>query len=867
MPAMISTSISQVDLIPEPDLYPLYPTTAYVQSLLSSHSGLAPVQKAQLVSHCLTRSCVFGDLTILQFLLADPQAQVYIDLGMRDEDGLCLVSLAIQGFGAESDRDVEREECVRLLVSQGAYMGPDNAGWTPLHHAALLSPPTLVSYLMTHGCSPFSLTRRNLTPLDIVTAHSVIPGRDDVALLLEESMRGEGWTGGKMEQKRRLLEARLKRRGKRKVICENITRVLELEPRWWGTDSELAPSESSDSEDEDDCAGELFTPSLDYTTMLVFSPDTLPNIFDSLIVRYPPYFRDITPASTLYMLTRFACLTCDQDWLEELVDGATHEIEDLLFRHPDSITSLVFWLHNVTIWLHLVQCDHAINNTCEMVGTIDLLEDLINTAYVHIIRYVEKRIDQMFDAALLDFSPRTSDLDSVQFESDWSFFRQFTVKKKTTPQHAHSNSNGTVSPPSSPGRPHSPPPQNQATISQSKSFSSLRKTFARTRASSSATPLSSIFSEIPPPTPHDLTVFLTAVHSLLALSNVNPSLIVQIWSQVMYWTSSELFNRIMGRKKYLCRSRAVQIGLNVSMLEDWIDEMGLPPGVQSHLTPVRHLLTWLQNLSSITDFANLVATIQVMKSLNPLQMRRAVREYKYEVNEGRMTEECIQYLTQIQKDWERHRVKLGVEAIKKEFNDRDRESVASANDTISINSSSNASATSEISNPAQNIDVLFDRHQNKQFWEPLRPPPLLGEFFNSRYMLPLQFPSNPRMLAARPGKASIPGEEEQLSGPSDSRSPSRSSDQAFSWRLNCRKLCEVELRSLQRLDGVRRTAQWGRSFGYEEDGEQQERVPESNSDDEVADSGVNTRFTPLARKPSVKVRGKHNDGETPVEQR
>lgn len=47
-------------------------------------------------------------------------------------------------------------------------------------------------------------------------------------------------------------------------------------------------------------------------------------------------------------------------------------------------------------------------------------------------------------------------------------------------------------------------------------------------------------------------------------------------------------------------------------------------------------------------------------------MRRAVREYKYEVNEGRMTEECIQYLTQIQKDWERHRVKLGVEAIKKE---------------------------------------------------------------------------------------------------------------------------------------------------------------------------------------------------------
>ncbi len=73
-----------------------------------------------------------------------------------------------------------------------------------------------------------------------------------------------------------------------------------------------------------------------------------------------------------------------------------------------------------------------------------------------------------------------------------------------------------------------------------------------------------------------------------------------------------------------------------------------------------------------------------MKCLNPLQvsvgdsiftasfnehlfqMKRAVRDYKYEVNEGRMTDECVQYLTQLQKDWERHRVKLGVEALRKE---------------------------------------------------------------------------------------------------------------------------------------------------------------------------------------------------------
>jgi hypothetical protein len=47
-------------------------------------------------------------------------------------------------------------------------------------------------------------------------------------------------------------------------------------------------------------------------------------------------------------------------------------------------------------------------------------------------------------------------------------------------------------------------------------------------------------------------------------------------------------------------------------------------------------------------------------------MRRAVRDYKYEVNEGRMTEECSQYLIQLQKDWEKHRVKLSIEMLRKE---------------------------------------------------------------------------------------------------------------------------------------------------------------------------------------------------------
>lgn len=42
------------------------------------------------------------------------------------------------------------------------------------------------------------------------------------------------------------------------------------------------------------------------------------------------------------------------------------------------------------------------------------------------------------------------------------------------------------------------------------------------------------------------------------------------------------------------RSRAVQISVNLGILEEWVTQMGLPRGVQSHFAPVRDLLNWLQ---------------------------------------------------------------------------------------------------------------------------------------------------------------------------------------------------------------------------------------------------------------------------------
>lgn len=118
---MASTSFE-----PEPDLSPLYPTPATVSPLLSPSFGLESRQKEQLVTHCLIRACVFGELSLLTYLLRDPHAQPHVDLCIQDEEGIGLISTTILGFGSDSDRDIEREECVRLLLSEGAeVMTPD----------------------------------------------------------------------------------------------------------------------------------------------------------------------------------------------------------------------------------------------------------------------------------------------------------------------------------------------------------------------------------------------------------------------------------------------------------------------------------------------------------------------------------------------------------------------------------------------------------------------------------------------------------------------------------------------------------------------------------------------------------------------
>lgn len=212
------------------------------------------------------------------------------------------------------------------------------------------------------------------------------------------------------------------------------------------------------------------------------------------------------------------------------------------------------------------------------------------------------------------------------------------------------------------------------------------------------------------------------------------------------------------------------------------------------------------------------------------------------------------------------------------MNDRDHEgSVSSfANDSpdpgnVSITSTSSG----DVSAAQEGIDLLFDQGKDKSTWEPAQPPKVLGELLDSRYMLPLIFPSDPRMLSARPGKIPVYDDVKRspLPTPDTTRSASRASSGshgAMAWYSRNRKVREVGSGALKWIDGAVSASRWGRPVADEEDfdGDQLEHSEMSEGDynDEAEDGlRVDTRMTPLTRKRSAR-KARASVGETtPIE--
>jgi len=310
-----------------------------------------------------------------QAVLLDEEAQ-----GIEDDDGWGLLGMAIQNSCGRQ----EQEESVRLLVGRwgvdiGLRKGTDRSGWTPLHLAALISTPPLISFLLNRGASPHALTNRGLTPLDLVSG---IPERSDIAVFLEHSsatatpalgpspsLGGEA-DGTSLSSRRQAMLRRRRAKAAAKLHKQDqdergwhaerekeawireMAAIVEVSPELLLPDPHSSSSMRSRSShdsgivddwrddidaDDEECEAEE-EESMDALgaadrndSMLVFSLTSLPALLDILVGGYrtvcAPLDKRTLPANALYLHARFALFRCDDSWLEELLEGAVERIE------------------------------------------------------------------------------------------------------------------------------------------------------------------------------------------------------------------------------------------------------------------------------------------------------------------------------------------------------------------------------------------------------------------------------------------------------------------------------------------------------------------------------------------------------------
>lgn len=249
----------------------------------------------------------------------------------------------------------------------------------------------------------------------------------------------------------------------------------------------------------------------------------------------------------------------------------------------------------------------------------ETLSELISEAYSCLIIEAQKRIEKILEPSMLEYES-IQELEQIEFVDDWQrFFRR----------SGSNNSRKSTDTASSVDR------------KSSTDFNSV------------SSPLSSYNTEVSASlSPQSVTKLLTNIQSTLQAYHVPPAIEIQAMAQFFHYLSCELFNRVLAYKRYLCRSKALQLRMNLSAMEEWLRINHLPPSLNNAFEPLVQLLQLLQCLSQMNDIIIFSSTVQTFDKLNPLQVKRCVQNYRYEVSEPRLSEAVEQLSIQMAQDYQ-----------------------------------------------------------------------------------------------------------------------------------------------------------------------------------------------------------------------
>ncbi|KAF9733269.1 hypothetical protein PMIN06_012368 [Paraphaeosphaeria minitans] len=535
--------------------------------------------------------------------LLDGKAREYIDMDGVDAEGTPPLVYA-SCFG--------HEDIAETLLKEGAKVDvQDKNLWTPLIWAMTNRHKGIVKLLLENGASPDHKSSGGRTAFDFVEPNSEISDYlHDAGYTIgnagvTEDFYSSGFSQDRFEQE--MQENDMKRR----MMMESAFN-LEVDLGNLGLD------------EQPESPGELEEESQDFVwdrclndQMFVFQENELDRILDIIITNMTPQrspSQKPIPANILFLSARYAHYHSGTELLEILLSSAMEKINLIVEKHQWDMTVLAFWISNATLLLHYLKKDTGLATAT---GVFQLqLSELINEIFILIIRDAERRMDKVLDQAMLDHEPMPG-FEDIQFQNEWKIFK---TKQKAKP----------VEPFEKRFRPPSPKQRMK-------------------------------------PSARNITSLLSSTLFVLDLYDIHSVITAQILSQLIYWLCAELFNRIMSNRKYLARTKAMQIRMNVSTIEEWIRSNNRQPehyengsmtstgettaeSAKRHLEPLIQLLQWLQCFSSIgDDLEDLKSTIDQLTRLSPQQQLHAAKYYRVEVGEKGITKSARNHITGLQK--------------------------------------------------------------------------------------------------------------------------------------------------------------------------------------------------------------------------
>ncbi|KAI4234652.1 MAG: hypothetical protein LQ349_003653 [Xanthoria aureola] len=503
------------------------------------------------------------------------------------------------------------EDVVEALIKAGADVDKkDRNQWTALMWAMTNRHKDIAKMLLDNGASSTVKSSSGRTAFDLPAPNSEISDflQQNGYHIGDVGVEEDFYDTGFSQDK---FEQEMEENEMRRRMMMESSMNLEVDLSSLGMDER--PESPDDFEEQHEFVWDRCLPD----QMFVFQESELGRILDIVITEMTPQrtpSQKPVPANILFLGARYAHYHANPDLLATLLVSAMDKINAKVENHQWDMTVLAFWISNATLLLHYLKKDAGlVEATPEF--QVQLVE-LINEIFILIIRDAERRMDKLLDASIL--AHETIPFDDLEFVGEWKLFNK---KKVQTPEPVS----------------YKPPPPNRRTQ----------------------------------PSPRNITSLLSSTLFVLDLYDIHSVITAQILAQLFYWIGAELFNHVLSTRTYLARTKAMQIRMNISVLEDWARSNNRIPehyeigslstsgestvdAARRHFTPVIQLLQWLQCFSSLGEkqdvMASLEDTLSQIPRLGPQHLLYAASHYRFEKGEKGLPREARRRLTNLQSD-------------------------------------------------------------------------------------------------------------------------------------------------------------------------------------------------------------------------